>query len=84
VLIVDEPTRGIDIGTKADVHALLSKLAGDGLAIVMISSELPEILGMADRVLVMREGHVTADIPRSQATAESVMFSATHHTELVK
>ncbi|MCU1478730.1 MAG: sugar transporter ATP-binding protein [Subtercola sp.] len=78
LLIVDEPTRGIDVGTKADVHALLSKLAGEGLAIIMISSELPEVLGMADRILVMREGHMTADIPRSEATAETVMFSATH------
>jgi rhamnose transport system ATP-binding protein len=82
VLIVDEPTRGIDIGTKADVHALLSNLAGQGLAILMISSELPEVLGMADRVLVMREGRITADIPRSEASAESVMFAATHDLEL--
>ncbi len=78
LLIVDEPTRGIDVGTKADVHALLSKLAGEGLAIIMISSELTEVLGMADRILVMREGHLTADIPRAEATAEAVMFSATH------
>jgi rhamnose transport system ATP-binding protein len=84
VLIVDEPTRGIDIGTKADVHGLLSKLAGEGLAILMISSELPEVLGMADRVLVMREGRITADIPRSEASAESVMFAATHYAEPAK
>jgi rhamnose transport system ATP-binding protein len=78
VLIVDEPTRGIDVGTKAEVHRLLSQLAGRGLAILMISSELPEVLGMADRVLVVREGRVTADIDRADATAESVMFAATH------
>jgi len=78
VLFVDEPTRGIDVGTKAEVHRLLSELAGQGLAIVMISSELPEVLGMADRVLVVHEGRITADIPRADATAESVMFAATH------
>lgn len=77
LLIVDEPTRGIDVGTKAEVHRLLSELAGQGMAIVMISSELPEVLGMADRVLVVREGRITADIPRAEATAESVMFAAT-------
>jgi rhamnose transport system ATP-binding protein len=78
VLIVDEPTRGIDVGTKAEVHRLLSELAGQGIAILMISSELPEVLGMADRVIVVREGRVTADIERAKATAESVMFAATH------
>ena len=78
VLIVDEPTRGIDVGTKAEVHRLLSRLAGQGMAILMISSELPEVLGMADRVLVVREGRITAEIDRSDATAESVMFAATH------
>ena len=61
VLIIDEPTRGIDVGTKSEVHRMMSELAGMGLAILMISSELPEVLGMADRVLVMREGHLTAD-----------------------
>ncbi|WP_411698636.1 sugar ABC transporter ATP-binding protein [Conyzicola sp.] len=78
VLIVDEPTRGIDVGTKAEVHRLLSRLAGQGMAILMISSELPEVLGMADRVLVVREGRITAEIGRADATAESVMFAATH------
>ena len=77
VLIIDEPTRGIDVGTKAEVHRLLSQLAGQGLAILMISSELPEVLGMADRVLVVREGRITADISRADATAESVMLAAT-------
>jgi rhamnose transport system ATP-binding protein len=78
VLIVDEPTRGIDVGTKAEVHRLLSRLAGQGMAILMISSELPEVLGMADRVLVVHEGRITAEIDRADATAESVMFAATH------
>ena len=77
VLIVDEPTRGIDVGTKADVHQLLSDLAADGLAVLMVSSELPEVLGMADRVLVMHEGRLVADIPADRASEESVMFAAT-------
>jgi rhamnose transport system ATP-binding protein len=77
VLIIDEPTRGIDVGTKAEVHRLLSKLANDGIAILMVSSELPEILGMADRVLVMHEGRISAEIARADADEESVMFAAT-------
>ncbi|WP_017568760.1 sugar ABC transporter ATP-binding protein [Nocardiopsis halotolerans] len=77
VLFVDEPTRGIDVGTKAEVHRLLSTLAGRGLAIVMVSSELPEVLGMADRVLVMHEGRVTAELDRDEADEESVMYAAT-------
>ena len=77
LLIIDEPTRGIDVGTKAEVHRLLSELAGQGLAILMISSELPEVLGMADRVLVVSEGRVTADIARADATPENVMRAAT-------
>ncbi|MFB9840010.1 ATP-binding cassette domain-containing protein, partial [Actinoallomurus acaciae] len=77
VLIVDEPTRGIDVGTKAEVHRLLSQLAADGLAVLMISSDLPEVLGMADRVLVMHEGRLTAEIPRSEATEETIMAAAT-------
>lgn len=80
VLIVDEPTRGIDVGTKAEVHRLLSELAGRGMGILMISSELPEVLGMADRVLVMREGRITAEIDRADASSEAVMYAATHAT----
>jgi rhamnose transport system ATP-binding protein len=76
VLIVDEPTRGIDIATKAEVHRLLSSLAADGVAVLMVSSELPEVLGMADRVLVMHEGRLVDEIPRDRADEESVMFAA--------
>ena len=83
VLIIDEPTRGIDVGTKSEVHRMMCELAGDGMAILMISSELPEVLGMADRVLVMHEGRLTADIPRDKATPETVMFAATHAGEEV-
>ncbi|WP_448626343.1 sugar ABC transporter ATP-binding protein [Geodermatophilus sp. URMC 64] len=77
VLIVDEPTRGIDVGTKAEVHRLLSQLAAQGLAVVMVSSELPEVLGMADRVLVMHEGRLVDDIPRARADEDTVMLAAT-------
>lgn len=77
VLIVDEPTRGIDIGAKVEVHALLSDLATQGIAVLLISSELPEVLGMADRVLVMHEGRITAELSRQEATEESVMYAAT-------
>jgi rhamnose transport system ATP-binding protein len=83
LLIVDEPTRGIDVGTKSEVHRLLSDLAGQGIAILMISSELPEVLGMADRVLVMHEGRITANLSRSEATPETVMHAATASTEAV-
>jgi rhamnose transport system ATP-binding protein len=76
LLIVDEPTRGIDVGTKAEVHRLMSSLAADGIAIVMVSSELPEVLGMADRVVVLREGRIAARLTRAEATEESVMYAA--------
>ncbi|WP_062378409.1 sugar ABC transporter ATP-binding protein [Demequina pelophila] len=84
VLIVDEPTRGIDVGTKAEVHRLLSDLAGQGLAIITISSELPEVLGMADRVLVVHEGRITGEFSREEATPEAVMHAATHKLEDVR
>jgi rhamnose transport system ATP-binding protein len=77
LLIIDEPTRGIDVGTKAEVHRLLSELAGQGLAVLMISSELPEVLGMADRVLVMHEGRITAELTRDEANEERVIRAAT-------
>lgn len=77
ILILDEPTRGIDVGTKAAVHALMSKLAAEGLAILMISSELPEVLGMSDRVIVMHEGHVTGHFTRAEATQEKIISAAT-------
>lgn len=83
-LIVDEPTRGIDVGTKSEVHRLLSDLAGRGIAILMISSELPEVLGMADRVLVMHEGRITAELDRADATPEAVMHAATASLEGAK
>ena len=77
LLIVDEPTRGIDIGTKAEVHRLLSELAGEGVAVLVISSELPEVLTLADRVLVMREGRLVATLPREEATEEAIVAAGT-------
>ncbi len=77
ILLLDEPTRGIDVGTKAEVHRLISALAAEGLAILLISSELPEVLGMSDRIVVMREGVVTATYGRNEATPETIMESAT-------
>jgi inositol transport system ATP-binding protein len=73
ILILDEPTRGIDVGAKAEIHRLITELARDGVAIIMISSELPEILGMSDRVMVMHEGRVTGILDKSEATQVRVM-----------
>lgn len=72
ILIMDEPTRGIDVGAKSEIHALMSQLAARGLGILMISSELPEVLGMSDRVLVMKSGTLVAEFDRAHATAEAV------------
>ena len=72
ILIMDEPTRGIDVGAKAEIHQLMRKLAGEGMAILMISSELPEILGMSDRVLVMNSGRIVGEFSKDAATAEAV------------
>jgi inositol transport system ATP-binding protein len=73
ILILDEPTRGIDVGAKAEIHKLITELAGQGVAILMISSELPEVLGMSDRVLVMHEGHMTGILDRKDANQVSIM-----------
>ncbi len=73
ILILDEPTRGIDVGAKAEIHRLISELAGKGVAVLMISSELPEVLGMSDRVLVMHEGRMTGIVERKDATQVKIM-----------
>lgn len=77
VLILDEPTQGIDVQTKADVHAMITDLASKGMAIILISSELPELLGMADRIIVLREGTITAEFRHEDATQEKVIGAAT-------
>jgi inositol transport system ATP-binding protein len=73
VLIVDEPTRGIDVGAKVEVHNLLFEMARSGIAIIAISSELPEVLAISDRIVTMREGRVTGNVARSDASEESLM-----------
>jgi inositol transport system ATP-binding protein len=75
--MIDEPTRGIDVGAKAEIHRLMSALAKEGKAILMVSSELPEILGMSDRVLVMHEGRLTGEFSRDEVTQEKIMTAAT-------
>ena len=77
VLIMDEPTRGVDVGAKAEIHRLMSELAGRGLGILLISSELPELLGMSDRILVMHRGRITGELRRDEATQEKIMTLAT-------
>jgi rhamnose transport system ATP-binding protein len=81
LLIVDEPTRGIDVGTKAEVHRLLSELAAQGVAVLMISSELPEVLGMADRIVVLFEGRVMRELARAEADEAVIMRAATGTVE---
>jgi rhamnose transport system ATP-binding protein len=81
ILILDEPTHGVDVGTKADVHRTISGLAAQGLTILLISSELLEVLGMSDRILVMREGRLVAELPREEATQERVIQAAAGVTE---
>ncbi len=77
VLIFDEPTRGIDVGAKTEIYQLMNELAERGVAIIMISSELPEVLGMSDRILVMHEGRLAGEVPREEATQERIMYLAT-------
>ena len=80
VLIFDEPTRGIDVGAKAEIYKLMNELIRRGVAILMISSELPEVLGMCDRILVMHEGHISGELARSEATQEGILRLATGET----
>jgi len=77
ILILDEPTKGIDVGSKAAVHRFVVELVEQGLAVVMISSELPEVLGMADRIMVMAQGRVRRIFTRAEATPEAVVRAAT-------
>jgi ribose transport system ATP-binding protein len=76
ILIFDEPTRGIDVGAKAEVFLLMNRLVGQGVGIIMISSEMPELLAMADRILVIRAGRLTAEYKRGEATQENLIRSA--------
>ena len=70
VLILDEPTRGIDVGAKYEIYTIMNRLVAEGMSIIMISSELPEVLGMSDRVYVVSEGRITGELPIAEATQE--------------
>jgi ribose transport system ATP-binding protein/inositol transport system ATP-binding protein len=78
VLILDEPTRGVDVGAKSEIHGLMCKLAAEGLALIMVSSELPEVMGMSDRIIIFHEGKINGVIPREdilsgKATQETIL-----------
>jgi methyl-galactoside transport system ATP-binding protein/inositol transport system ATP-binding protein len=77
ILILDEPTRGIDVGAKSEIHTLVTNLAAQGKAVILISSELPEVMGMSDRIAVMHSGHLTGILDRAEATQEKIMKLAT-------
>src|SRR6266576_4222150 len=77
VLLLDEPTRGIDVGAKQEIYAEIDTLARSGMAVVLVSSELPEVLGLSDRIMVMHEGRVTGEFPADKATPDLVMACAT-------
>ncbi|MGB3699830.1 MAG: sugar ABC transporter ATP-binding protein [Anaerolineales bacterium] len=81
ILILDEPTRGIDVATKAEIHALMNQLAKEGVAVMMVSSDLPEVLGVSDRILVMRSGKIVAEYSRDEATQDNIMHAATSGRE---
>ena len=80
ILILDEPTRGVDIGAKKEIYTIINELAAKGVAIIMVSSELPEVLGMSDRIMVVREGEVRGIIGREEANQENIMTLATGGT----
>ena len=83
VLFLDEPTRGIDVGAKQEIYSEINKLAAGGLAIVMVSSELPEVLGLSDRILVLHEGRLTGEFTKAEATPEKVMMAATGESKVM-
>jgi rhamnose transport system ATP-binding protein len=83
LLILDEPTQGIDVGAKAEIHSLMGELAAQGTAIIMISSDLPEILGMSDRIVVMRNGSIAGSFERAEANQQNIMALALGHHQMV-
>jgi L-arabinose transport system ATP-binding protein len=84
VVIMDEPTRGIDVGAKNEIYQILYQLAESGCAVIVVSSELPEVLGISDRIMVMREGRVSGELPRPEANEERVLALALPQEEKVK
>jgi ABC-type sugar transport system ATPase subunit len=84
LLILDEPTRGIDVGTKYEIYRIVDQLVSDGKAVLMVSSELPEILALSDRILVMSEGEIVAELDRENATEENIMsYAALRHDDVL-
>ena len=83
-MILDEPTRGIDVGAKHEIYDVIYRLAERGCAIVMVSSELPEVLGVSDRIVVMREGRIAGELPREQANEHAVLSLALPQTSAVE
>ena len=77
VLILDEPTRGIDVGAKYEIYTIMNRLVDDGYSVIMISSDLPDVLGMSDRIYIMAEGQVTGELSREEATEQNIMAMAT-------
>jgi L-arabinose transport system ATP-binding protein len=73
VILLDEPTRGIDVGAKSEIYGIIYALAQQGVGVVVVSSELPEVLGICDRIMVMRQGKIVAELPRAEATSERVL-----------
>ena len=78
LIIFDEPTRGVDVGAIAEIHALINRLADEGKAVVVISSYLPEVMSLADRILVFRKGKVVEEFSATEATEEKIMYGAIH------
>jgi len=78
VIIFDEPTRGVDVGAIAEIHQLIDRLADEGLAVIVVSSYLPEILNISDRILVSQKGRIVEEFSPSQATEEKIMYAAVH------
>ena len=78
ILILDEPTRGVDVGAKSEIHRLIKNLAKDGLAVIMVSSDMPEVLTVSDRIIAMREGRIISELSREEATEEKLIFAVTH------
>lgn len=84
VLILDEPTRGIDVGAKFEIYTIVNRLVADGKAVVLISSELPELLGMCDRIYTLAAGRITGEMPVAEATQENLMELMTKDRDLVR
>jgi rhamnose transport system ATP-binding protein len=76
IIILDEPTKGVDVGAKSAIYEIISNLAAQGYGVIMVSSEMPEVISMSDRILVMREGRITAEIQAKQATQEAILEAA--------